>query len=116
MADYLSRHPSEDEGSVAKAEELLSNWFTVDVVKEITPELKQLSYQRKPIRAQERLKAKQRQNSIVLSVHAPTQTNSGLESIKIDEQLPTMVEAKDLPISKISSVYVKANAENNLVI
>ena len=75
MADYLSRHPSEYEGSVAKAEELFNDWFTVNVVKEITPELKQLADQRKPIRTQESLKAEQRQNSRVLSVHAPMQTN-----------------------------------------
>ena len=116
MADYLSRHPSEYEGSVAKAEELFNDWFTVNVVKEITPELKQLADQRELIRAQERLKAKQRQNSRVLSVHAPMQTNSALESLKGDKQLPTMAEAKDLPNSKISSVYVKANAENDRVV
>ena len=39
MADYLSRHPSEYEGSVAKAEELFNDWFTVNVVKKITPEM-----------------------------------------------------------------------------
>ena len=71
MADYLSRHPSEFEGSVAKAEELFNDWFTVNVVKEITPELKQLADQRKPIRAQKSLKAEQKRNSRVLSVHAP---------------------------------------------
>ena len=113
MADYLSRHPSEFEGSEAKAEELFNDWFTVNVVKEITPELKQLADQRKPIRAQESLKAGQKRNSRVLSVHAPTQTNIALESLTSVKKLPTMAEAKDLPNSKISSVYVEANAEND---
>ena len=56
MADYLSRHPSEFEGSVAIAEELFNDWFKVNVVKEITPEIKQLADQREPIRAHESLK------------------------------------------------------------
>ena len=117
MADYLSRHPSEYEGSVAKAEELFNDWFTVNVVKEITPELlKRLADQCELIRAQENLKAKQRQNSRVFSVHAPMQTNSALESLKVDNQLLTMAAAKYLPNSKISSVYAKANAENDRVI
>ena len=46
MADYLSRHPSEFEGSVARAEELFNDLFTVNVVKGITPELKQSADQR----------------------------------------------------------------------
>ena len=46
MADYLSRHPSEYEGSVAKAKELFNDWCTVNVVKEITQELKRLAEQR----------------------------------------------------------------------
>ena len=50
MADYLSRHPSEYEGSVVKAEELFNDWFTVIEVKEITPQLKRLAEQREPIR------------------------------------------------------------------
>ena len=90
MADYLSRHPSDFESSVAKAEELFNDWFTVDVVNEITPELKQLADQRKPIRAQESLKAEQKRNSRVLSVHAPMQTNTALESLTSVKKLPTM--------------------------
>ena len=116
MADYLCRHPSEFDSSVAKAEELFNDWFTVNVVKEITPELKQLADQRKPIRAQESLKAEQKRNSRVLSAHAPMQTNSALEYLTSVKKLPTIAEAKDLPNSKISSVYVKASAENDRVI
>ena len=44
------------------------------------------------------------------------QTNSALESLTSVKKLPTMAEAKDLPNSKIRSVYVKANAENDRVI
>ena len=32
MADYLSTHPSEYEGSEAKAEELFNDWLTVNVL------------------------------------------------------------------------------------
>ena len=52
----------------------------------------------------------------MLSVHAPMQTNSALESLTSVKKLPTTAEAKDLPNSKINSVYVKANAENDRVI
>ena len=31
MADYLSRHPSEYEGAVAKAEDLFNDWFTINL-------------------------------------------------------------------------------------
>ena len=44
------------------------------------------------------------------------QTNSALESLTSVKKLPTTAEAKDLPNSKINSVYVKANAENDRVI
>ena len=74
LADYLSRHPSEYEGSVAKAEELFNDWFTVNVVKEITPEMKRLAIWRKPIKSQERKKVQHTRASKILSVHAPKQT------------------------------------------
>ena len=73
MSDCLCKHPSENEGSVAKPEEFFNDWFTVNVGKETSPELKRFADQRKPIRAQESLKAKQRQNSRVLLVHANKQ-------------------------------------------
>ena len=114
MAEYLSRHPSEYEGSVAKAEELFNDWFTVNVVKEITPEMKRLANWRKPVRSQESKKVQLTQANRLLSVHAPMQTNSELEKVKIvDKQLLEMAEAKDVTKSKISSVYVNANAEND---
>ena len=49
MADYQSRHPSEYEGVVAKAEYLFIDWFTVNVLDEISPKLSRLACQRKPI-------------------------------------------------------------------
>ena len=45
------------------------------------------------------------------------QTNSELEKANlVDKQLIEMAEAKDLTKSKISSVYIKANAENDRTI
>ena len=117
MADYLSRHPSEYEGSVIKAEELFNDWFTVNVVKEITPQLKRLADQSEPIRVQESLKVKQTPKSKVLSVHALMQTNNALESIHAAKRVkPKMAESTNSPNSKISSVYIKANAENDRLI
>ena len=118
MADYLPRHPSEYEGSLAKAEEMFNDWVSVNVPKEITPEMKRLASWRKPIRSQESKKVQlTRANKTFWSVHAPMQTNSELEKAKIvDKQLIEMAEAKDLTKSKISSLYVKANAENDRTI
>ena len=112
MADYLSRHPSEYEGSVAKAE-LFNDWFTVNVVKEVTPEMKRLADWRKPIKSHESKKVQHTQENKVLSIQAPMQIDSKVEREKaVDKQLIEMAEAKDLTKSKISSVYVKAIAEN----
>ena len=117
MADYLSRHTSEYEGSVAKAEELFTDWFTMNVVKEITSEMKQLADLRKPTRSQESKKVQLKRANRILSVHAPMQTNSEFEKAKIvDKQLIEMAEAKDLTKSKTSSVYVKTNTENDRTI
>ena len=117
MADYLSRHPSEYEGSVAKAEEIFSDWFTVNVVREITPEMKRLADWRKPIKSQEKKKVQHTQANKVSSIQAPMQIDSKVEREKaVDKQLIEMAEAKDLTKSKISSVYVKAIAENDRTI
>ena len=37
MVDYLFRHPSQYQGSIIKAEEVFNKWFTIDLVKEVTP-------------------------------------------------------------------------------
>ena len=42
MADYLSRHPSNYEGASIQAEKLFNDWFTVNVVKDVTPKVKGL--------------------------------------------------------------------------
>ena len=111
MVDYLSRHPSEYEGSVAKAEELSNNWFTVNVVRKITPEMKRLADWRNPIKSQKSKKVQQARTNKVLSIQAPMQIDSEVGRKKVvDKQLIEMAEAKDLTKSKISSVYVKANA------
>ena len=82
MADYLSRHPSEYEGSVAKAEELFNDWFTVNVVREITPEMKRLADWRKPIKSQESKKVQYTRANKVLSIQAPMQKDSKVERKK----------------------------------
>ena len=40
MADYLSRHPSIYEGASIQAEKLFNDWFTVNMVKDVTPKVK----------------------------------------------------------------------------
>ena len=75
IADYLSRLPSEYEVSVGKAEDLLFDWFTNNVVKGVTPELKRITKASQPIRTHEATILKQKQTNRVLTVHAPMQTN-----------------------------------------
>ena len=72
---------------------------------------------RKPIKSQESKKVQHTQANKVLSIQAPMQLDSKIEKEKaVDKQLIEMAEAKDLTKSKISSVYVKAIAENDRTI
>ena len=84
----------------------------MNVVKEITPEMKRLANWRKRIKSQESKKAQPTRTNKNWSVHAPMQTVSELEKTNlVDKQLTAMAEANDLTKSKISSVYIKADAE-----
>ena len=62
MTDYLSRHPSEHEGAVAKAEEIFNDWFTINVVDDISLKLPRLADQRKPIKNQNTRKRESEKN------------------------------------------------------
>ena len=116
MADYLSRHPSEYEGAVAKAEELFNGWFTINVVDEISPKLPRLAHQREPIKMRESAKVKRTNASGVLTVHEPVQTINLRREVAKTPISETMAEFKDLSNSKTSNDYVKANAENDRTI
>ena len=116
MADYLSRHPSEYEGAVAKAEDLFNDWFTVNVLDEISPKLPRLADQRKPIKLRENEMVKRMNTSGVLTVHETVQTIKAISEVAETPINAKMAEAKDLSNSKISNVYVKANAENDRLI
>ena len=74
MAYYLSRHPSEFEGTVAKAEDLFNDWFTIKVLDKISPKIPRLADQRKPIKFRKSEKVKRKNTSGVLTVHEPVQT------------------------------------------
>ena len=89
----------------------------MNVVKQITPELKRLAEPHEPIRSQESKKAEQKRIIRILSVHAPKQTKAAIDKTKaVDNQLLTMAEVNDLSSSKISAVYAKTNAEYDRVI
>ena len=111
LADYLSRHPSEYNGSILKAEELFNNWFTINVVKEIVPTLNRKSAKNEPIRSEESFGRTKLANKSVLTIHQPTQSNVNCE--QINEKPINAEMANDLVNSKISQVYVKANYEND---
>ena len=112
LADYLSRHPSEYNGSILKAEELFNNWFTINVVKEIVPTLNRKSAkENEPIRSEESFGRTKLANKSVLTIHQPTQSSVNCE--QINEKPINAEMANDLVNSKISQVYVKANYEND---
>ena len=75
MADYLSRHPSNYEGASIQAEKLFDDWFTVNVVKDVTPKVKGLENWREPIKSRERENSERKDVNRVLTVHAPMQTS-----------------------------------------
>ena len=116
LVDYLSRHPLENEGAVAKAEDLFTDWFTVNVLEEISPKLPRLADQRKPIKLRENEMVKRMNTSCVLAVHEPVQTFRAISEVAETPINAKMAEAKDLSNSKNSNVYVKANAENDRLI
>ena len=116
MADYLSRHPSVYEGSVAKAEELFNDWFTVNVVKEISPKFKRLADTREPIRTREITKVEQKLKSEVLTVHKRMQTITASRQSANSSENAQMPEQKKLANSKISQVHVRATVENDRLI
>ena len=82
LADYLSRHPSEYNGSILKAEGLFNNWFTINVVKETVPTLNRKSAkENEPIRSEECFKRTELANKSVLTIHQPTQSSVKCEQI-----------------------------------
>ena len=113
MADYLSRHPSEYEDAVAKAEDLLNDWFTVNVLDEISPKSPRLADVRKAIKRRENEIVKRMNTSGVLTVHESVQIIKAISGVAETPITAKTAEAKDLSNSKISNVYVKANAEND---
>ena len=105
LADYLSRHPAEYNGSILKAEELFNIWFTINVVKETVPILNRKSAKENgPIRNKEGLERTKLANKSVLTFHQPTQSSVNCE--QINEQPINAEMANDLVNSKISQVYV----------
>ena len=116
MADYLSRHPSEYEGAVAKAEDLFKDWFTKNVLDEISPKLPQLVKTRKPIKLREITNAKRKITSGVLTLHETVQTIYSREKAAKTPIKEAMTEFKDLSKLKISNDYVKSNAKNDRLI
>ena len=83
MADYLSRHPSNYEGASIQAEKLFNDWFTVNVVKDVTPKVKGLENGRQPIRLRECENSERKNVNSVLTVHAPMQTSKKAKKLVI---------------------------------
>ena len=116
MAEYISGHPSENEGAVAKAEYLFNDWFTINAVDEISPRLPRLADQGTPIRLRKSEKVKRKNTSGVLTVHGPLRTIKASKAFAKTTITATLAEFKDLSNSKIGNVYVNSNAENDRTI
>ena len=116
MADYLSRHPSNYEDASIQAEELFNDWFTVNVVKDVTPKVKGLENWRQPIRSRECENSERKDVNRVLTVHAPMQTSNESKEIVNPQNSDVMAFNSEKPVSKISDVYIQANAEDDRII
>ena len=116
MAAYLSRHPSKYEGASIQAKKLFNDWFTVNLVDDITPKLTGLANSREPIRSRENAKLEQANVNRKLTVLDKTQTNKVSEIIAKPPENELMAFNNELASSKTSNVYIQANAENDRLI
>ena len=96
--------------------ELSIDWFTINVLDEISPKQARLAYQRKPNKLRESEKTKRKNTSGVLTVHEPVQTINASEEVAKTPITTTIADFKDLSNSQISNVYVKANAGSDRTI
>ena len=110
MADYLSKHPSEYEGALGKWEHTFNDWFTINVVDKISPNLPRLANPREHINLRESEKAKRKNTSDALTAYKPLQTINESEEVAKLSITASMADFKDLSTSKISNIHVKENA------
>ena len=116
LAVYLSRHPSEYEGASVQAEKHFNDWFTVNVVKDVTPKLRGLQNRREPIKLRGGENSERKNVNRVLTVHAPTQTIKDSHVIAKSSNNELMALNAEMLVSNISDVYIQANAEDDRVI
>ena len=90
MAVYLSRHPSNYEGTAIQAEKIIHYWFTVNVVGDITPKVKGLESSRGPIKSRESENSERKNVNRALTVHAPAQPNKDSELVVESTRRETM--------------------------
>ena len=94
LADYLSRHLSEYNGSTIKSEDLLNSWFTINVVNEISPASnKKSTKENQLIRNEECAKGTKLTKESVLTVYRPVQS-----SVKYNQTIgnPIIAEMKKI--------------------
>ena len=116
IADYLSRHTSNYEGASIQAEKRFNDWFTVNVVKDVTPKVKGLENWREPIKLRERENSGRKDVNRVLTVQALMQTSKDSQEIANPQNSDVMAFNSEKPVSKISDVYIQANAEDDRII
>ena len=116
MANYLSRHPSEYEGASIQAEKLFNDWFTVNVVMDVMPKMRGLENRRESIKLRGGENSERKNVNRVLTVHAPTQSNKDSDVIAKPSNNELMELNTEMSVSRISDVYIQANAEDDRVI
>ena len=79
----------------------------MNVVIDITPDMKRLARADQPLRTHEATNLKHKQNNRELSIHAPIQTNSSFQQAAKTSQKTTIAESKDLSKSQNSSFILK---------
>ena len=116
MTVYLSRHPSKHEGPAIQAEKLFIDWFTVNIVGDITPKVIGLASSRGPIKSRDSENSERKNVNRVVTVHAPMQAKKDSELVAKSTKRETMASNYQLSTSKISIVYIQTNAENDRTI
>ena len=113
MADYLSRHPSQYEGSSIKSDEMFNNWFTINVVADVAPKSNEavLANPNKPIRTQKAAAEEIEARNEILTVHASKHTLIDNNQVDLNKQKPSMASEQITSNSRINQIYIQANYE-----
>ena len=91
----------------------MNDWFSVNVVGDITPKVKESASSRGPIESRKIENSERKNVNRILTVRAPTQAKEISELVVKSTERETMESNNELSTSNISNVFIQANAEND---